>query len=166
MKAKQRKPSKMKKAQIMLASFTITGIILVGGILLFVTFGPKQEAFADVTVYKSPTCGCCTAWVNHLEENGFDVEVVDHDNVVSFKRKYGVPERHYSCHTAVVNDYIIEGHVPAIDIRKLISEKSKAKGLTVPGMPHGSPGMETGRVDHYKVFAFDENKNTRIFNRY
>jgi len=162
----KKKPNKKKNAIPVMASVTIVGLVLGGGFILFSASGPKQEAFASVTVYKSPTCGCCSAWVDHLEENGFDVDVVDDNNVASFKRKFGVPERHYSCHTAVVNDYVIEGHVPATDIKRLISEKQRVKGLSVPGMPHGSPGMETGRVDKYKVFSFDENKNTRVFNRY
>lgn len=115
------------------------------------------EAGPVVTVYKSPTCGCCANWVDHLEEHGFAVQVVDQPDVMPVKRQYGVPDVLASCHTGVVDGYAIEGHVPAEVIRQLLAERPDVKGIAVPGMPIGSPGMEMGdHVEPYEVFTFDE----------
>jgi hypothetical protein len=125
-----------------------------------------QSPGTDVTVYKSPTCGCCGAWVDHLKASGFNVNVVNQDDVVPEKQYFGVPENLYSCHTARVGGYTIEGHVPARDIKRLLAERPAVSGLSVPGMPHGSPGMETGRVDRYSVVTFTEDGETSIFSSY
>lgn len=118
----------------------------------------------DVTVYKSPTCGCCEAWVSHLQQDGFDVKVLDVKNVAPYKTQNGVTPKLASCHTAFVDGYVIEGHVPAQDIRRLLRERPKVTGLAVPGMPIGSPGMEQGgRKDPYQVLTFDKNGNTSIY---
>ena len=118
----------------------------------------SQAAETAVTVYKSPTCGCCSDWVDHLEENGFAVTVVDQTDVSPVKAAHGVPKELASCHTAVVEGYAVEGHVPADVIRRLLKERPAVKGIAVPGMPAGSPGMEMGdRQDRYEVFTFDEN---------
>lgn len=109
-----------------------------------------------ITVYKHPQCGCCTKWIAHLEEAGFSVEA--HHELRQSERQtaLGVPERLRSCHTATVDGFVIEGHVPAEDIRRLLRERPAARGLSVPGMPIGSPGMEQGaRVDAYEVLLFD-----------
>ncbi len=121
-------------------------------------YAPKKH----MVVYKSPTCGCCSAWVKHVRAAGYEVETHDVDDVMPFKRKYGVPADLASCHTAVVDGYAIEGHVPADVIDKLLREKPKhAKVLAVPGMPAGSPGMEMGgRKDAYNVILVDA-KGTR-----
>lgn len=95
-----------------------------------------------VEVWKTPSCGCCTAWVSHLEENGFTVKVNDVDNTDSFRAALGMPQQYGSCHSAEVNGYAVEGHVPASDIKKLLATKPDAVGLAVPAMPMGSPGME------------------------
>ncbi len=95
-----------------------------------------------ISVYKSPTCGCCTQWIGHLEDNGFEVNAVDVTDLGRVKSQAGIAPEQASCHTALVGDYVIEGHVPASDIRRLLSEHPEARGLTVPGMPLGSPGME------------------------
>ena len=109
-----------------------------------------------VTVYKSPTCGCCAAWVDHLSENGFATKVIDEPQMNPLKGSLGVPAELRSCHTATIGDYVIEGHVPAADIHRLLEEGLTIDGLAVPGMPIGSPGMEMGdRVDAYAVIAFD-----------
>ena len=147
-------------------SFAALGLFIGATFLFMGIFGTKQEAAANITVYKSPTCSCCTAWVDHLEDNGFVVEVFNHQDVASYKQKLGVPTHLYSCHTAVIDNYVIEGHVSASDIKRLLTERRSVRGLSVPGMPHGSPGMETGRVDHYKVLTFDEHQNTHVFNSY
>lgn len=118
----------------------------------------------DIVVYRSPSCGCCGKWVKHLKDNNFNViDNVVHD-VDSVKRKYGVPSELASCHTAVVGDYVIEGHVPVEDIEKLLSLKADVSGIAVPGMPVGTPGMEMGdRKDAYKVIAFDKESRKQIF---
>ncbi len=120
-----------------------------------------------VDVYKSPTCGCCVKWVDHLKANGFQVRSHDTDDVVRHKYRLGVPPGLGSCHTAEVAGYVIEGHVPAREIKRLLKERPRARGLVVPAMPVGSPGMEEGqRKDPYQVLAIDPDGNTRTYARY
>jgi len=108
-----------------------------------------------ITVYRTPTCGCCLAWVDHLRESGFAVSVEEMPDLAPIKRDLGVPEDLESCHTATVGGYVVEGHVPAEDIRRLLASKPNAKGLAVPGMPIGSPGMERGNEKQpYRVILF------------
>ncbi len=117
-----------------------------------------------VTVYKSPTCGCCAMWVEHLEASGFRVESVDRDDMGAVKDSLGVPGHLSSCHTAVVGDYVVEGHVPAEHVARMLEERPAARGLAVPGMPIGSPGMEQGdRRDPYDVVVFDEAGDGAVF---
>lgn len=127
----------------------------------------SDEALApvEVIVYKSPTCGCCSKWVDHMTASGFKVIAHDTSNMQAVKTKLGVPDAMASCHTAVVNGYVIEGHVPAADIQRLLREKPNVKGLAVPGMVMGSPGMEGSRSDTYNVIAFGEGK-TSVFARH
>ena len=108
---------------------------------------------AKITVYKSPTCGCCTKWMDHLEKNDFDVDFRDMRDVSPIKRANGVPPGMSACHTALVGGYFIEGHVPAEDVKRLLKERPEIAGLTVPGMPIGSPGMEGPNPERYRVFA-------------
>ena len=119
-----------------------------------------------ITVYKSPTCGCCSAWIKHLKANGFEVQAHDTSRMDQVKQSLGVRPQHASCHTAEVSGYVIEGHVPANDIRRLLQEKPAVAGLTVPGMPMGSPGMEGARKDPYQVLTFDGAGNSRVFADY
>jgi hypothetical protein len=122
------------------------------------------QAETTITVYKSPTCGCCANWVEHLEEHGFKVTVVDNPDLAPVKQQHGVPTALQSCHTAVVEGYAVEGHVPADVIRRLLAERPAVKGIAVPGMPVGSPGMEMGdRKDPYEVYTFDENGPKDVF---
>ncbi|WP_217495397.1 DUF411 domain-containing protein [Halofilum ochraceum] len=124
---------------------------------------------AAMTVYKTATCGCCSAWVEHVRQAGFDVEAIDVERarLIEYKREAGLDQRLASCHTARIDGYVIEGHVPAADIRRLLEERPDVAGLAVPGMPVGSPGMEYGdRVDPYRVIAFDEQGGMRIFAEY
>lgn len=119
--------------------------------------GHDGAAHHAITVYKSPSCGCCKRWIAHLEDAGFEVEAVDSDDMNAVKQRFGVPRSMTSCHTARVGGYTIEGHVPADEILRLLSDKPDAEGLSVPGMPVGSPGMEVGdRVDPYRVMLFGE----------
>ncbi len=121
---------------------------------------------AEVTVYKSPTCGCCTKWVQHLERNGFEVNAIDVRDLVPVKMKHGVSPTLASCHTALVGGYVVEGHVPADVIERLLRERPDVQGIAVPGMPVGSPGMEQGgRKDPYSVVTFDAQGETRIYER-
>jgi hypothetical protein len=118
-----------------------------------------------ITVYKTPQCGCCRSWVDHLREHGFEVTAHDVDDMAAIKTKLGVPSEVGSCHTAVTGAYVIEGHVPAADIRKLLAQKPKVSGLAVPGMPMGSPGMEVpGRkADKYDVIAYSKDGKRSVF---
>jgi len=129
-------------------------------------------AIADSTpidVKKTNGCGCCLAWMEHLEENGFAVTGDDMfaGLLVRFKLDKGVPQRMVSCHTGLVDGYVIEGHVPAEDIRKLLGEKPDAVGLAVPGMPLGSPGMDQSRWrEAYDVFLINNDGSTEVFSSY
>lgn len=126
-----------------------------------------EPAPATVTVYKSPTCGCCGDWVKHLEDNDFEVLVRDTQNLNPIKVEAGLTPALASCHTAFVGGYVIEGHVPASDIRRLLEQAPDARGLSVPGMPVGSPGMEMGdRQDAYQVLMFNDEGQTRVFSSY
>ena len=148
-----------KTAKFILCLAIISASLLLAGTLT--SFASKKE----ITVYKSPTCGCCTAWSQHLRENGFDVTEIKRDNMTQLKVAMGLPLAVQSCHTATVDGYLIEGHVPAADIHRLLEEKPDAKGLAVPGMPIGSPGMEQGDYkEPYKVIIFDE-KEGRVFSQ-
>jgi hypothetical protein len=109
-----------------------------------------------IHVSKDPNCGCCTGWVEHLRNNGFTATVADTKDMPAVKTRLGVPEELASCHTAEIDGYVIEGHVPAHAIKRLLAEKPKARGLAVPGMPIGSPGMEGGRPEVYQVMLFGE----------
>ena len=126
------------------------------------------DSTETVTVYRSPTCGCCTKWVDHLKEAGFTVEMHEVGDVMAIKRKNGLPPRLASCHTALVGGYLVEGHVPAADVKRLLAEKPKIAGLAVPEMPIGSPGMEIPGVkaEHYDVLAFDSAGRTEVFQHY
>jgi hypothetical protein len=135
-------------------------------LLLLLTASTTLLAAPVISVYKSPTCGCCNDWVNHLKDNGFEVNTYDSNNMGDIKQRLGVTPQLASCHTAMVDGYVIEGHVPAKDIKRLLEQRPKVTGLTVPGMPMGSPGMEGHRVDKYDVLTFDKAKNTAVFSRY
>lgn len=125
------------------------------------------DAAKTMTVYKSPTCGCCNAWIKHVQAAGYRVKAVDVDDVTPYKEKFGVPLELASCHTGVVEGYAVEGHVPADLIDKLLREKPKgAKALIVPGMPVGSPGMEVGnRKDAYNVILVDNKGKRSVYAR-
>jgi len=122
----------------------------------------------SITVYKDPSCGCCKKWVEHLRANGFVPEVHDRSDMDALKDSLGVPAALRSCHTGVVGKYVIEGHVPAADVKQLLATMpAKTVGIAAPGMPAGSPGMEMGgRVDRYDVIAFAPGGATRVFARH
>lgn len=118
-----------------------------------------------MTVFKTPTCGCCAKWVDHMRENGFTVHVTDLNDLTTIKNKHNVPARLQSCHTGVVNGYVVEGHVPASDVKRLIKEKPAIVGITAPGMPAGSPGMEVPGITPppYNVLTFDKAGATKVY---
>jgi hypothetical protein len=116
-----------------------------------------------IKVYKDANCGCCKEWVKHLEENGFTVEVMDMPDLSAVKTKYGVTSELQACHTAVTGDYVVEGHVPADLIVKMLNEKPAIAGLAVPGMPAGSPGMEGATKERYDVLTFDRAGRTTVY---
>ena len=141
------------------------------GLLLgtaFLSTGALAEDDPKIMVYKSPTCGCCSKWVTHLKENGFDVETTDLNDLRMIKSMSGIKPEQASCHTAKVGGYVIEGHVPADDIKRLLAESPEARGLILPGMPKGSPGMEVAGFDSepFDVVTFDKSGNTEVFASY
>ena len=123
-------------------------------------------AFGTMHVVKSPTCGCCGAWVSLARQEGFDVEVTDTADVTSAKLDGGVPEKMWACHTTTIDGYVVEGHVPFEAIRKLLSERPDVQGIAVPGMPYGSPGMGTDPNARYDVLSFGgEASDGQVFYR-
>ncbi len=128
----------------------------------------ESQILPEITVYKSPTCGCCTEWEEHLRSEGFSVISHEKNDMNSIKQSLGVQPHLASCHTATIGDYVIEGHVPAADIKRLLSEKPKVAGLTAPGMPRHSPGMQPPgeKPSGYDVLAFNKKGKTKLFTQY
>ena len=129
---------------------------------------PKAKNDLEITVYKSPTCGCCTSWESHLTDAGFKVTSNSTDKMTEIKKQHKVPQSLGSCHTALVGGYVIEGHVPADDIDKLLAQRPKVLGLAVPGMPQHSPGMQPKgeKPSGFDVLSFDETGKTAVFTSY
>lgn len=119
-----------------------------------------------IEVYKTAACGCCKQWIKHLESNGFTVKAQDVSNPGDYRARFGIPADYGSCHTGRVGGYAIEGHVPAADIKRLLAEKPQARGLAVPGMPMGSPGMEGPRSDPYDVLLVKDGGKTAVYKQY
>ena len=154
-----------------MATFDRRRILALAGATLIMSSLPlsgglQANPVSTLKVYKSPTCGCCGAWVKHIEANGFEVEVFEMEDLAPIKAHYRVDPSLQSCHTAIIDGYVIEGHVPAADIQRLILERPVARGLAVPGMPIGSPGMEQGNQrDSYDVVLFGE-EGVKVFTEY
>jgi hypothetical protein len=129
-------------------------LILLGVLAGLPVWGRPAIAEPLITVHKDPGCGCCTGWVQHLERSGFTAKVIETRNLDPIKARLGVPDDLAACHTAEIDGYVIEGHVPAGAIKRLLTEKPAARGLAVPGMPVGSPGMEGGEPELYDVILF------------
>lgn len=122
-----------------------------------------------VTVYKSPQCGCCAKWADHMAEAGFKVKVKNVGDMKSTKARFGIPPHLETCHTAVVGDYVVEGHVPASAVKRMLEEKLDVAGIVVPGMPVGSPGMEQGfpdNYDRYRVLTLGRDGSTAVYERH
>lgn len=129
-------------------------------------WSPRPSNAQDVIVHMSPYCGCCGDWVKHLEADGFRVEKRMVEDVSAARKTYGVPPALASCHTAVVDGYVVEGHVPASDIRRLLAERPRALGLSAPGMPAGSPGMEAAGTEAYETVLFRADGSADVFARH
>ena len=135
----------MELRKVFLAGWTAT-------LMLFAQLALAAEA----TVYKTPQCGCCKEYVDYLRQNGFTVKTVDLHDLTLTKRKYGVPKALEGCHTTVIDGYVIEGHVPAASIKRLLSERPAIKGISLPGMPAGSPGMSGKKTEAFEIYAITE----------
>ena len=154
------------------AAILVAGGIGIGVYSMVMPADVQHQAIADtlppealqVTAFRSPTCGCCGAWVKHMQAQGFQVEDNIIEDMEGVKREHNVPADLASCHTAVVNGYVVEGHIPAADVKRLLTEKPEVVGIAVPGMPIGSPGMESGNIkEPYTVFTFDQSGQTTVF---
>ncbi|NEP77130.1 MAG: DUF411 domain-containing protein [Okeania sp. SIO3B3] len=123
----------------------------------------------NITVYRTPTCGCCKGWVEHIKQNGFQVTdiVKPESEIQTIRQKYNLPSNLASCHTSEIAGYLVEGHTPVADVKNLIANKPNIAGISVPGMPIGTPGMEMGdRQESFNVFAFQKDGQTKVFNSY
>lgn len=151
-----------------LKAFGVGIVLALLGVGGYYYFGPAaSSSLPTVTVYKSPSCNCCNKWVSHMREQGFQVKIESRFNVSPVKKQVGLPSSLAACHTATVGNYVVEGHVPAEDVKALLREKPDVRGLSVPGMPVGSPGMERGdRVEPYEVLTFTPAGDTTVFARY
>jgi hypothetical protein len=136
-------------------------------LLLIVTalgFGSAlAQSLGTVEVFRSPSCGCCGKWVEHLRQNGFQVQTHDVNDISATRKQLGMPDQLGSCHTARIGGYVVEGHVPASDIRRLLKDKPKALGLAVPSMPPGSPGMESARPVPYQTLLVQTDGTSKLF---
>ncbi len=145
-----------------------TSIALAAAALALVGFGAAAQQKASgplVEVFKTPTCGCCSQWVEHMRKSGFNVRTTDLNDLTEIKKSRGVPDQVQSCHTAVVNGYVVEGHVPAADVQRMLKEKPAIAGIAVGGMPAGSPGMDYPGVtpQPFNVTSFDKSGALRVF---
>jgi hypothetical protein len=154
-------PVLTRRAFLAAAAPATVGLVALG-VAPFPAVG-AQAAQPTMTVYKSPTCGCCSAWIEHVEKAGFRVVARDLPDLTEMKAAFGVPRALESCHTAQVGGYLVEGHVPADLIQRMLRERPTARGLAVPGMPIGSPGMEGGTPERYDVLLFDRAGGTRVY---
>ena len=142
----------MRHTMMILRAMVAAALVLAAA----VSANRLAAAGEKVEVWKSPTCGCCEMWVEHLRENGFEVVARDVDDLAMVKRMPGVPAHLQSCHTGKIGDYVIEGHVPAAAIERLLEQRPDIAGLAVPGMPAGSPGMPSATLERYQVLTFGD----------
>jgi hypothetical protein len=142
---------------------TTLGLAALALVIALASRGIDAQKPVPVQVYKDATCGCCSIWVEHLRRNGFAPTSENVTNLTAIKDKHGVPSQTRSCHTALVGGYVIEGHVPAAEIQRLLKDKPRVAGLAVPGMPIGSPGMEGANPRPYDVLTFDKTGKTTVF---
>lgn len=152
--------------QVKLLAVSLAAIVT----LIFLTTATAVEAAesnSSIAVYRDPSCSCCGGWMEHLAAEGLQPENIPTSDMDALKQDYGVPDSFTSCHTAVIDNYVIEGHVPIADIKRLLVEHPDIKGITVPGMPIGTPGMESETErEPFTVFSFDDQGHTEVFNQY
>ncbi len=121
----------------------------------------------QMTVYRSASCGCCGAWIQHMEKHGFKVKEIITEDLEAIKNQYNLPLELSSCHTAIIDGYVIEGHIPANDVKRFLTQKPDVLGITVPGMPIGTPGMEARDIKQpFEILTFDNQGKTTVFNSY
>lgn len=145
----------------------LLGIVLALAALVGSAAAAQRPQSQVVEVYKDPTCGCCANWIKHLEANGFKTKVTETEDMDAVKIKLNVPKRVQSCHTATIDGFVLEGHVPAADVKRLLKDRPAVAGLAVPGMPMGSPGMEVGKtVQRYDVLTFDQRGEMKVYASY
>ncbi|MEO7134360.1 MAG: DUF411 domain-containing protein [Vicinamibacterales bacterium] len=153
----------MRNTRVIVAMVTIA----IAGLGLGVAAQQKPAAAAaqKITVYKTASCGCCRLWVDHLKASGFDVQAMDvsSDDVRAVSKAAGLKDEDTSCHTAKIGNYVVEGHVPADDIKRMLKEKPAIAGIAAPGMPQGSPGMDQGSKEPYDVVAFTKDGKTTVY---
>jgi hypothetical protein len=138
-------------------------LILAAAVTALSAGGAGAQSAPAVAVFKTATCGCCAKWVEHLRASGFAPTATDVEDINAVKAKHNVPRAVQSCHTALVGGYVIEGHVPASDIKRLLKERPAISGIGVAGMPAGSPGMESPNPQQYDVLSFDKQGKTRVY---
>lgn len=152
--------------------FSILAAFLAIGFLAFsqqkkTEVQPAGTDEVSITLYKNPGCQCCSKWAEYMEANGFSVDQIETDKLVDIKQENGIPDNLGACHTALMEDYVIEGHVPVEAVNKLLEERPEAKGIAVPGMPAGSPGMDQGLFsESFEVILFDGQDNQSIYSRH
>jgi len=161
------RPTRIEPAR-MRAQACVVSLVAVGLVAAVFAFAAQaRDADRTIQVYKTPSCGCCVKWIDHLREAGFVVQAENLPDLSALKAANGVPARLASCHTAMVEGYVIEGHVPAADVKRLLADRPEnIDGLAVPGMPVGSPGMEGPNPQAYDVIAYDEEGQTSIYSRH
>lgn len=152
-------PRAVGRRNVLLALGAVT--VAGGGAALWLGTTPAEAG--EVVVYKDPYCECCGRWAAHMRRNGFSVTVHNVDDMDPVKRRAGIPEALDSCHTAEIGGYVVEGHVPAADIKRMLAERPVIRGLAVPGMPSSAPGMDSPAAEPYVVYAFDDRGGTGIF---
>jgi hypothetical protein len=136
-------------------------VLTLGLLLIGAQAGAEERPKA--TLYKQPYCGCCDGHADHLRTNGYDVTVVQTENLTQVKQKHGVPQEFEGCHTIEVGGYVVEGHVPASIIRKLLRERPALRGISLPGMPDGSPGMSGTKKEPFVVYGFSSAGEKKVF---
>ncbi|GHT90344.1 periplasmic protein [Betaproteobacteria bacterium] len=156
--------------RIRIALFAVPLLAFLSGGIVFAQTGADARArnLPLVEVYKNPYCGCCGGWVAHMEKAGFTVKVHEVEDLAPLRKRLGIPDEHASCHSAKVGAYALEGHVPADDVKRLLTEKPQAIGLVVPGMPAGSPGMEipSGAAEPYASLLLKRDAPTEVYVRH
>ena len=150
-------------------SYLIVGIVIVGVFLWYLnsssSIPPLGASLSGttVTVFKTQTCGCCGNYVSYLRRQGVNVKVQDLQDISKIKQKYGVPSELQSCHTTIIGEYVVEGHMPMEAVQKLLTEKPDIKGITLPGMPSASPGMPGSKTAPFEVYAIQKDGSTNVF---